>query len=59
MIILMRNLAQVEKIVFKSDGSKTKFAKEVIPTLGKDSFKMFDDIFQFIKKKAKTDQTFL
>jgi predicted ATPase len=39
------------KIVFKSDGDKTKFAKEVIPNLRKDCFDVFLPMFEFIKSK--------
>lgn len=37
------------KIVFKSDTNKTKFAKEVVPLLSKDCFEVFRPMFEFIK----------
>jgi hypothetical protein len=41
-----------QKIVFRSDGQKTKFAKEVIPLLEAEHFKVFEPIFAFIKSKC-------
>ena len=40
------------KIVFKSDGEKTAFAKEVVPTLGAACFEVFRPMFEFIKSKC-------
>lgn len=40
------------KIVFKSDGEKTIFAKEVVPSLGVDCFEVFRPMFEFIKSKC-------
>jgi predicted ATPase len=40
------------KIVFKSDGEKTAFAKEVVPTLGPACFEVFRPMFEFIKSKC-------
>lgn len=40
------------KIVFKSDGEKTAFAKEVIPALDQDCFEVFRPMFEFIKWKC-------
>jgi predicted ATPase len=42
------------KIVFKSDGEKTTFAKEVIPTLEDACFKIFHPIFEFIQSKCSS-----
>ena len=36
------------KISFKSDGMKTKFAKEIVPLLDKKHFKLFEPMFEFI-----------
>lgn len=40
------------KIVFKSDGEKTAFAKEVVPTLASACFEVFRPMFEFIKSKC-------
>lgn len=40
------------KIVFKSDGEKTAFAKEVVPTLDPACFEVFRPMFEFIKSKC-------
>ena len=40
-----------EKIAFVSDGQKTKFAKEVIPLLDAEHFKVLEPVFDFIKSK--------
>ncbi|MCX6179025.1 MAG: AAA family ATPase, partial [Chlorobiales bacterium] len=40
------------KIVFKSDGLKTSFAKEVVPTLGAGCFEVFRPMFEFIRSKC-------
>ena len=40
------------KIVFKSDGEKTTFAKEVVPTLDAACFEVFRPMFEFIKSKC-------
>ncbi|AOY57440.1 AAA family ATPase [Desulfococcus multivorans] len=40
------------KIVFKSDGEKTAFAKEVVPTLASACFEVFRPMFEFIKTKC-------
>lgn len=40
------------KIVFKSDGDKTKFAKEVVPNLDAACFEVFRPMFEFIKSKC-------
>jgi predicted ATPase len=40
------------KIVFKSDGEKTAFAKEVVPVLDPASFEVFRPMFEFIKSKC-------
>lgn len=40
------------KIVFKSDGEKTVFAKDVVPALGVDCFEVFRPMFEFIKSKC-------
>ena len=40
-----------KKIIFKSDGNKTKFAKEIVPTIDKKQFEIFKPIFEFIKTK--------
>lgn len=40
------------KIVFKSDGEKTTFAKEVVPTLAPACFEIFRPMFEFIKSKC-------
>ena len=40
------------KIVFKSDGEKTTFAKEVVPTLDPACFEVFRPMFEFIKSKC-------
>lgn len=42
------------KIVFNSDGEKTTFAKEVVPTLAPDCFEVFRPMFEFIKSKGQT-----
>lgn len=41
------------KIVFKSDGEKTIFAKEIVPKLDASSFEIFRPIFEFIESKCK------
>lgn len=41
-----------EKICFVSDGQKTKFAKEVIPLLDAEHFKVFEPIFDFVRSKC-------
>jgi predicted ATPase len=43
------------KIVFKSDGEKTKFAKEVVPTLDATCFEVFRPMFEFIKSKSSAN----
>jgi len=43
-----------QKIVFKSDNDKTKFAKEVIPTLSAEKFEVFRPMFEFIKATITT-----
>lgn len=43
------------KIVFKSDGEKTTFAKEVVPSLDAASFEVFRPMFEFIKSKCPGD----
>jgi hypothetical protein len=40
------------KIVFKSDGEKTTFAKEVVPTLDAACFEVFRPMFEFIRTKC-------
>jgi hypothetical protein len=40
------------KIVFKSDGEKTTFAKEVVPALDPACFEVFRPMFEFIKTKC-------
>lgn len=40
------------KIVFKSDGEKTAFAKDVVPTLSSACFEVFRSMFEFIKSKC-------
>lgn len=40
------------KIIFKSDGEKTAFAKEIVPTLDAACFKVFGPMFDFIKSKC-------
>ena len=40
------------KIVFKSDGEKTAFAKEVVPALDQACFEVFRPMFEFIKSKC-------
>jgi len=40
------------KIVFKSDGEKTKFAKEIVPALDATCFEVFRPMFEFIKSKC-------
>ena len=40
------------KIVFKSDGEKTAFAKEVVPALDPACFEVFRPMFEFIKTKC-------
>lgn len=40
------------KIVFKSDGEKTTFAKNVVPTLDAACFEVFRPMFEFIKSKC-------
>jgi predicted ATPase len=42
------------KIIFKTDGEKTTFAKEVVPTLDKGCFEVFRPMFEFIKSKCPT-----
>ena len=42
------------KIVFKSDGEKTAFAKEVVPTLASACFEAFRPMFEFIKSKCSS-----
>ncbi len=44
------------KIIFKGDGSKTKFAKEIVPTLDKTCFEVFRPMFEFIKTKCQTTE---
>ena len=41
------------EITFKSDGDKTKFAKEVVPNLSDDCFEVFRPMFEFVKLKCK------
>ena len=43
------------KIVFKSDGAKTDFAKEVVPKLDPACFEVFRPMFEFIKSKCTPD----
>ncbi len=43
------------KIVFKSDGAKTDFAKEVVPNLDPACFEVFRPMFEFIKSKCTPD----
>ena len=43
------------KIVFKSDGAKTSFAKEVVPKLDPGCFEVFRPMFEFIKSKCTPD----
>ena len=40
------------KIVFKSDGEKTAFAKEVVPGLDAACFEIFRPMFDFIREKC-------
>lgn len=40
------------KVAFKSDGDKTAFAKNVVPTLPSESFAPFKPIFEFISTKC-------
>jgi predicted ATPase len=40
------------KIVFKSDGDKTAFAKEIIPKLDAACFEVFRPMFEFIRSKC-------
>ena len=40
------------KIVFKSDGKKTAFAKKVVPSLPSACFEVFRPMFEFIKSKC-------
>lgn len=40
------------KIIFKSDGNKTHFAKEVVPTLDAACFEVFRPMFEFILSKC-------
>jgi hypothetical protein len=40
------------RIVFKSDGEKTTFAKEVIPKLNADCFEVFRPMLKFIQSKC-------
>lgn len=40
-------------IVFNGDGSKTKFAKEIVPTLPKQCFEVFVPLFDFIRSKCR------
>lgn len=42
------------KIMFKGDGSKTKFAKDVVPTLDANCFESFRPMFEFIRFKCQT-----
>jgi hypothetical protein len=42
------------KIVFKSDGEKTAFAKEVVPKLNAACFEVFRPMFEFIRSKCVT-----
>lgn len=42
-----------EIISFKSDGSKTSFATQVVPTLNKECFESFRPLFEFIKMKCE------
>lgn len=42
-----------EIISFKSDGSKTSFATQVVPTLNKECFESFRPLFEFIKLKCE------
>ena len=42
-------------IVFKSDGEKTTFAKDVVPTLDPACFEVFRPMFEFIKSKCSVD----
>jgi len=37
---------------FNTDGDKTKFAKEVVPTLSNECFEVFRPMFEFIKAKC-------
>lgn len=39
------------KIAFKSDSDKTKFSKEVVPTLNNDCFEVFRPMFEYIIAK--------
>jgi hypothetical protein len=41
------------KIVFKSDGNKTTFAKEVVSNLDAGCFEVFRPMFEFIKQKCE------
>lgn len=41
-------------IVFKVDGEKTTFAKDVVPTLDPACFEVFRPLFEFIKSKCPT-----
>jgi predicted ATPase len=43
------------KIVFKSDGEKTTFAKEVVPTLAPACFEIFRPMFEFIKSGSSAE----
>ena len=40
------------KIVFKSDGKKTDFAKQVVPNLDVKYFETFRPMFEFIRKNS-------
>jgi hypothetical protein len=43
------------KIVFKSDGEKTAFAKELVPTVAPTCFEVFRPMFEFIKSRCPGD----
>jgi hypothetical protein len=40
------------RIVFKSDGEKTTFAKDVVPLLNANCFEAFRPMFEFIRSKC-------
>jgi hypothetical protein len=40
-----------EQVAFKADGTKVRFAKEIVPTISKDKFEIFKPIFEFIESK--------
>jgi hypothetical protein len=42
------------KIVFKLDADKTKFAKEVVPKLDYTCFEVFREMFDFIQSQCKS-----